>query len=362
MRTRSLGRRAFTLIELLVVIAIIAILIGLLLPAVQKVRDAASRMRCQNNMKQIGLALHNYHDTNGGFPAAVYNYRVNATSWNASPRIPDNRLWKSWMAVILPNLEQTALGADTDAKNGGAAPAPTNNPYPFPEANNWYPWDKTQRFKALNTPLKAYQCASDGRTNGDADGGGGLRVAFTAYLGVSGPDYFSWSNNSGPTSSYYGKSAPGILVSSNKFDPSLGTREIPASNKQGTTITGITDGTSNTLMVGERPPSNNLVFGWWFAGAGFESCGGADVNLGMREYNTQSSGDSETDACPKGPYNFGPGKITNACDQFHFWSLHSGGTNFTLGDGSVRFVTYGTDPTVMIALSTRANGEIANLP
>ena len=187
-------------------------------------------------------------------------------------------------------------------------------------------------------------------------------MAFTGYLGVSGPDFFSWSNGNGPASSSYGKSAPGILVSSNKYDPTTGNREIAASNKQGTTIVAITDGTSNTLMVGERPPSNNLVFGWWFAGAGFETRGGADVNLGMREYNTQSSGDAESDACPVGPYNFGPGKLTNACDQFHFWSLHTSGSNFTLGDGSVRFMTYGTDPKVMIAMSTQTNGEVVNLP
>src|ERR671934_328834 len=97
-----INRRAFTSIELLVVIAIIAVLIGLLLPAVQKVREAASRVRCQNNMKQIGLAMHNYHDARGSFPAAVYNYRVNSTSEK------DSRLWKSWMAQLLPYVEQTA--------------------------------------------------------------------------------------------------------------------------------------------------------------------------------------------------------------------------------------------------------------
>src|SRR5438094_5346334 len=100
-------RPGFTLIELLVVIAIIAVLIGLLLPAVQKVRDAAARVRCQNNLKQLGLGMHNYHSALGRFPAATYNYRVNATTHGTN--LLDNRLWKSWGAQLLPYIEQPAL-------------------------------------------------------------------------------------------------------------------------------------------------------------------------------------------------------------------------------------------------------------
>src|SRR5215510_13945523 len=112
-------QRGFTLIELLVVIAIIAVLIGLLLPAVQKVRDAASRLRCQNNLKQIGLALHNFHDSNGKFPVAEYNYRA------GSPR--QKYIWLSWMAWITPYLEQDAIWKQTDAAENGALPLPVDN-------------------------------------------------------------------------------------------------------------------------------------------------------------------------------------------------------------------------------------------
>jgi prepilin-type N-terminal cleavage/methylation domain-containing protein/prepilin-type processing-associated H-X9-DG protein len=362
--SRSRRRSAFTLIELLVVIAIIAVLIGLLLPAVQKIRDAASRIRCTNNLKQIGLALHNFHDTNNGFPAAVYNYRVNATSEK------DSRLWKSWLAMIMPYIEQDNLWRDTEAHNNGAAPPPTGNTYPtFPAANNWYPWDVSGRFTALGTPLSVYKCAADSRQDlgtlvpGNPGQPPSLKVAFTGYIGVSGPDFWSWSKT--PSNSFYGMSTPGILVSSNRFDPSIGNREVPVSNR-GVKIAAVTDGLSNTLMVGERPPAADLVFGWWFAGAGFDSAGTSDIVQGVREFAppdlTGYDGTNGLPYCAAGPYHFSPGNVNNQCDQFHFWSFHSGGSNFLLGDGSVRFLTYGIAENVLISMSTRAQGEVFDAP
>src|SRR5262249_3251962 len=159
-------------------------LIGLLLPAVQKVRDAAARIRCTGNLRQIGLALHHYHDAHGAFPAAVYNYRVTATSES------DQRLWKSWRAMILPYIEQENLWHDTEAKNTGAPPPPLANTYPtVPAANNWYPWDRGGRFTALGTPLSVYKCAADSRQDlatlvpGTPGATPDLKVAFTGYLG-----------------------------------------------------------------------------------------------------------------------------------------------------------------------------------
>jgi len=347
-------RSAFTLIELLVVIAIIAVLIGLLLPAVQKVRDAASRLRCTNNLKQIGLGLHNFHDTNGTFPAAVYNYRVNATSEK------DSRLWKSWLAMILPYVEQDNLWKDTVAKNNGAPPPPIKDTYGNAVWNNWYPWDRSGRFTALGTPLNVYRCAADNRQElativpGTPGATPDIKVAFPGYLGVSGPDFYSWSKS--PEKSFYKRATPGILVPSNKFDPASGNREVPVSNR-GVKIADVSDGLSNTLLAGERPPSFDLVYGWWFAGSGFDNAGSSDVVQGVREFAPSAL--TGYPNCPVGPYHFQAGNISNQCDQFHFWSFHSGGSNFLMGDGSVRFLSYDAD-TVLPAMSTRAGGEVVD--
>jgi prepilin-type N-terminal cleavage/methylation domain-containing protein/prepilin-type processing-associated H-X9-DG protein len=303
-------RRAFTLIELLVVIAIIAILIGLLLPAVQKVRSTAERLRCTNNLKQIGLALHTYHDQNGTFPPALTETTA------ARPKVEYPYI--SWMARILPYVEQPAMYAQMQ-KDSAA------------QSN---PWNPTPH-KGLATVMHVYKCPSDDREYIATRAQDGITVAFTAYLGVNGRNL---NTNDGIL---YWNSAVKFL--------------------------DVTDGTSNTVMVGERPPSYDLVFGWWYAGAGQydqtrgRNTGSTDVDLGTAEFDMKSTAYQANLNCPTGPYPFGPGTILNPCDQFHFWSLHSGGSNFLLGDGAVRFFTYDAAP-VMSALGTRAGGEPANPP
>src|SRR5437870_10645760 len=94
---------------------------------------------------------------------------------------------------------------------------------------------------------------------------------------------------------------------------------------------------SNTLLAGERPPSADFQFGWWYAGAGQKFTGSADMILGVRERNILLG---RLGACPPGPYQFRPGNLGNQCDMFHFWSLHDGGAWFLFADGSVRFLTY----------------------
>jgi prepilin-type N-terminal cleavage/methylation domain-containing protein/prepilin-type processing-associated H-X9-DG protein len=316
--TMRIRRGGFTLIELLVVIAIIAVLIGLLLPAVQKVRDSSARITCTNNLKQIGLALHNYHDANGSLPPAIRDYY---------PPPIDPRQWLSWLGRLMPYYEQGNLAHNMEV----AFASQGSNPNPFLNPPHL----------GLAQPLSVLRCPSDSRqyTVAYAEG---FVVAFTGYLGISGTNL---------------RTLDGTLYWNS-----------------GVKFKDMTDGLSNTLVAGERPPSATLDFGWWYCGAGQWDYGGGsagnypqrntgscDVTLGMAEINLQTSGISTLDSCPSGPYQFGPGNMNNPCDQFHFWSLHSSGSNFLMGDGSVRFVSYGA-AAVMAAMGTRNGGEVANLP
>ena len=130
-------------------------------------------------------------------------------------------------------------------------------------------------------------------------------------------------------------------------------------------VADVTDGHSNTIFVGERPPSTDLEFGWWMAGWGQTGDGSCDVVLGSNEPYDNSSYSLAT--VPEYPpcvvgmtYPFQQGDVSNPCDQFHFWSYHGGGSNFLMGDGSVRFITYGVGATILPQLATRAGGEVVD--
>jgi prepilin-type processing-associated H-X9-DG protein len=286
------------LIELLVVIAVIGVLLGLLLPAVQRVRAAADRIQCANNLKQIGLALHNYHDAHSVLPPGV-------TSERRGEPFPRT----TWLTRLLPYLEQEPLWRATIA-------AYAYQPWPYLNPPH----------VGFGTPIRVFACPADSRTLEAQDTHQGLRPALTSYVGVLGTAY---------------ERTDGVLFRDSRVR-----------------LTDITDGTTSTLMVGERPPSADLWYGWWYAGYGQAGTGSADMLLGVRERNF---GGGYVSDCPPGPYHFRAGRVDEQCDLFHFWSLHPGGAHFLFADGSARFLTYSADQ-ALPALATRSGGEAVNLP
>jgi prepilin-type N-terminal cleavage/methylation domain-containing protein/prepilin-type processing-associated H-X9-DG protein len=296
MKPRSrLDRRAFTLIELLVVIAIIAILLGLTLPAVQKIREGASRVQCINNMKQHGIGIHSYHQAYGGIPPAF-----------VTTNTPDRYI--SWMGRIMPYLEQQSL---SDKSKAFAATSGSNNP--------WYPANP-----ALGVPMKIFTCPIDPRGPLLTNYSGIGPIGLTMYLGSSGTN---------------GSASDGVLFVDSKLR-----------------LTDITDGTSNTIVAGERPPSSDLIFGWWFAGYGYDGRGSCDVVMGSRD-----TGAAAYFGGPSTNVGLRPGNIQTYADSSHWWSYHPNGSIFLFADGSVKYLTYNVDA-ILPALQTRAGGETVSLP
>jgi prepilin-type N-terminal cleavage/methylation domain-containing protein/prepilin-type processing-associated H-X9-DG protein len=330
-------RRAFTLIELLVVIAIIAILIGLLLPAVQKVREAAARIKCENNLKQLGLALHNYHAANERLPP-LYPY----TAPNSS--VQDYKYTWSVLAQLNPYLEQTAIYNAMDLKQ----PIYSGSPATVTAANQF----------AVAQKVPLFLCPSDK----------GEPVS-TAY-GVTniGPTNYVACHGSGVSGNGSPVGADGIF---------------PVQN--GVRISDITDGSSNTAAMSEsilgtggeavaaNPGDERTVYKYTgFSGTlpSDSTCAGAPTN--WNGYNHRgfmwASGEarcvSYNHYYPPNSKNYDciannpalPGYV--AIGYRAARSRHPGGANVLLGDGSVRFVRDSVDPTGWRALGTRAGGEV----
>ncbi|WP_261345373.1 DUF1559 domain-containing protein [Thalassoroseus pseudoceratinae] len=320
MRGTSSQQRGFTLIELLVVIAIIAILIALLLPAVQQARESARRLQCKNNLKQIGIALHNYHSNYRSFPRGGYGGSLSAT--NASnATVKNSSLTLSWGAAILPGMEQ-------------------NNLYQQINQSEWYV--HADNIPVGQTVLTTYICPSvpSGemlKPNGDQPSSSTLfaRTDYGGNYGERGLRCYPATNcqnsyGSGTGSAAYRGMFP--LLSS----PSVGIRDV-------------TDGTSNTIFVGEAPEGIHSI---WI---GHKNVFDQSAPLNERY---ASAGDTSWQAC----ITFGgtanpPGKL--GCDfgqEFH--SYHSGGSQFLLVDGSARFVSETIDVITLAALLSRQGGEV----
>ncbi len=317
---RRNGRSAFTLIELLVVIAIIAILIGLLLPAVQKVREAAGRAKCQNNLKQLGLGVHNFHDALGRFP-----YSGSETN-NAGCCLTNSIPYWSWMARTLPYLEQQNL-----YNQGGIG---QNAPLLSWDGSKWVP------NAILQVQVKTFLCPADKAESGPRTGTANISpsstlVGQTNYKGVAGSNW-AWGNYPNNVGSPYFTN--GLDKGNGIFYRSDVQRKL--------TLLHITDGTSNTFMIGEDIPDMNIHCAWPYSNTTTGTCA-IPPNLGPPPLTA-----------PAG-VNVTAGNWPNV---YSFRSKHPTGLQFCMADGSVRFVSQSISLATYRAAASIDGGETLPLP
>jgi type II secretory pathway pseudopilin PulG len=294
---------------LLVVIAIIAILIGLLLPAVQKIREAANRMKCSNNLKQIGLGIHNYHDTNGTIPTSV-------SPW-AEGLVPAGTILhgRGWITETLPFVEMDNLYRLLE---------PTRNQVFFNYGADSLAGTNMRPHVTLNTPL--FKCPSDGKTPKtpatDQYQWNPRPTTLTNYKGVIG-DVRMGGAGTGAPDTHNQAMNPGVFWR-NSYQAKIG-------------FAAVSDGLSNTFFVGEDVPFHNQHSALFYANGDYASC--------------------------HQPLNFfpNPPQPSNWPLVMSFRSLHTQGANFLMGDGGVRFVRQAADFTAYRAHCTRAGGEVATI-
>jgi len=301
------NNRAFTLVELLVVIAIIGILVSLLLPAIQAVREAARRSACQNNLRQIGLALLNYESAHSAFPPGQ--------TWTTTKAINPDRIGYSWFTQILPQIEAGNVYDQFELMLAPDAPA-----------NHF----------AISPALEVALCPSAARLDGDRTSAGvivnfsyqGLELGCTDYMGLSGP-----KSNDGDirdqTGTQYERNQ-GMLLSTKDNDGN----QISLVSER-VKIGSVLDGTSNTMFVTEcsgRGVSDGDPHGAWVSAKNISSVEAA--------INSDTAKESRNDEL--------------------IFSDHAAGANCLFVDGSVRFLSSETSDQILYWLASRNGGEVAN--
>jgi prepilin-type processing-associated H-X9-DG protein/prepilin-type N-terminal cleavage/methylation domain-containing protein len=304
------GAKGVTLVEVLVVLAVISALVGLTLPAVQKVRDAAARQSCLNNLKQVGIALQSFHAAHARLPPLP----LGATNWRGDVY---SRQHVGWHVYALPFVERNDVWSSVEQ-------AYARNSDPLSDAHR----------EALAAVIRTYTCPADGRLGTAFQDATGYRAGYTSYLAVIG----SWT-----------------AVKDGCFPGRPGIR-----------LTDVTDGTSQTIMVGERPPSATMDAGWWYT-----SHPGAGLAAIDYEMTAESALDPSNPSCggyvipvPDGvviKHVYAPGSLNDNCARYHFWSPHTGGANFLFADGSVRLLPYSVSP-ILKDLASRNGGEVVTIP